>query len=260
MADIDYEKTNVLGRGVPVHNVDADDNLERTLKPDTTLDTSPLMVDLPLSSVERTLRPDGGMAQMEAAAGQAKQRRFCLKGDEYVEKACLSDNSGEGQVFLVERDGQEFVLKIYYPNFDVNKKLMQVVKSFDFELVVRVFDYGRTYVEGVSRFYELMEYLRGGTLKDVDLKGDFNRFRRLALQAAGALAYCHQNHLLHKDVKPTNYFFRDEQQQQLVLGDFGISALQEDEGDSFRTTQARTPIYAAPEMTPSVWPLRSGSI
>ena len=248
MADIDYEKTNVLGRGVPVHNVDADDNLERTLKPDTTLDTSPLMVDLPLSSVERTLRPEGGMAQMEAAAEQAKQRRFCLKGDEYIEKACLSDNSGEGQVFLVERDGQEFVLKIYYPNFDVNKKLMQVVKSFDFELVVKVFDYGRTYVEGVSRFYELMEYLRGGTLKDVNLNGDFNRFRRLALQAAGALAYCHQNHLLHKDVKPTNYFFRDEQQQQLVLGDFGISALQEDEGDSFRTTQARTPIYAAPEM------------
>ena len=70
----------------------------------------------------------------------------------------------------------------------------------------------------------------------------------MARQAAGALAYCHQNHLLHKDVKPTNYFFRDKEQQQLVLGDFGISAIQEGEGESFRTTQARTPIYAAPEM------------
>lgn len=246
MADIDYEKTHVLGRGGAMNDAIANVDVERTL-PNTTLDTSLLMVDLPISALERTLKPEGVPDQMTAVSN-TKQRIFNLKGDEYIEKACLSDNSGEGQVFLVEHDGKEFVLKIYYPNFDVNKKLMQVVKSFDFELVVKVFDYGRTYVEGVSRFYELMEYLRGGTLKDLNLNGDFNRFRRLALQAAGALAYCHRNHLLHKDVKPTNYFFRDKEQTQLVLGDFGISAIQEDEGDSFRTTQARTPIYAAPEM------------
>jgi len=249
MADIDYEKTNVLGRVSTMSDADADSNADRTLIPGSMQDMSPLMADFPISPVDRTLRPDNGFGQADTSLiGVAGKRVFSLKGDDYVEKACLSDNSGEGKVFLVERGGSEYVLKVYYSNFDVNKKLMQVVRSFDFEMIVRVYDNGRTYVEGVSRYYELMEYLRGGTMKDVKLNGDFNRFRRLTLQAAGALAYCHQNHLLHKDVKPTNFFFRDKEQQQLVLGDFGISAIQEGEGESFRTTQARTPIYAAPEM------------
>ena len=199
------------------------------------------------NSMERTMRP-GGAASSAANANASSTNVFNLKGIDYKEVSCLSDNSGEAQIYLVERDGKQYVLKLYYPNFDINKKLLQLVRSFQFEMIVDLMDYGRTYKEGKNRYYELMEYLRGGTLKDVKLNGDFNRFRRLALQAAAALAYCHKNHLLHKDVKPTNYFFRDEAQQELVLGDFGISSIQETEGKSFRTTQARTPIYAAPEM------------
>ena len=246
--DIDYEKTNVLRPDVNMEPMPLD--VECTLKPERTLDASPLMVNTPLSDMARTrpLRPTDEIGMQMAMTDSNSRHTFSLRGMDYHEKACLSDNSGEAQVFLVERDGQEYVLKVYYANFDTNKKLMQLVRSFDFELIVKVYDYGRTYVDGVSRFYELMEYLRGGTMKDLKIGSDFNRFRRLALQAAGALAYCHQNHLLHKDVKPTNFFFRDEEQQQLVLGDFGISAIQEKDDNVFRTPQARTPVYAAPEM------------
>ena len=177
-------------------------------------------------------------------------RTFNLKGDTYEQISTLSDNSGEAQVFLVRKKGEadEYVLKVYYPDFDINKQLMQVVRSFQFEMIVELYDYGMTYVDGKHRYYELMEYLRGGTLRDFKLEGDFNRFRRIALQAAAALAYCHHRGVLHKDIKPTNFFFRDEEKTQLVLGDFGISALREGDARTFRTTQARTPIYAAPEM------------
>ena len=197
-------------------------------------------------SPERTMRPEGIASQSGLNTPQVNT--FSLKGLDYEEVSCLSDNSGEAQVFLVRREGKDYVLKLYYPNFDINRKLLQLVRSFQFEMIVDLQDYGRTYVDGKNRYYELMEYLKGGTLKDVKINGDFNRFRRLTLQAAAALAYCHKNHLLHKDVKPTNYFFRDKEQQELVLGDFGISSIQETEGKSFRTTQARTPVYAAPEM------------
>ncbi|MDE7088891.1 MAG: hypothetical protein K2O54_02115, partial [Prevotella sp.] len=104
MADIDYEKTHVLGRGGAMNDAIANVDIERTL-PNTTLDTSPLMVDLPISALERTLKPEGVPDQMNAVSN-TKQRIFNLKGDEYIEKACLSDNSGEGQVFLVEHDGK----------------------------------------------------------------------------------------------------------------------------------------------------------
>lgn len=173
---------------------------------------------------------------------------FILKGKVYHYIKCLSDNSGEAQVFLVESDGQQLVLKIYYPNFTIKKTLLRIIQSFGMETIVKIYDYGKTYVDGKNRDYELMEYLRGGTLKDYDLDNDFNQFRRIALQAAASLAYCHNSNIIHKDIKPSNFFFRDENHQELVLGDFGISSVLDGDERVHKTTQARTPVYAAPEM------------
>ena len=173
---------------------------------------------------------------------------FVLKGQNYRRVSVLSENTGEAQVFLVEKDKKEYVLKIYYPNFDVNRQILQTVQNFDFEMVVKVYDYGKTYVEGKHRYYELMEYLHGGTMAEYKLDGDMDKFRRIALQSAAALAYCHQMRILHKDIKPGNFFFRDKEHTEVVLGDFGISSMLEDDGKAHKTTQARTPIYAAPEM------------
>ena len=181
-------------------------------------------------------------------SGQVMEDSFVLKGISYRNVNILSDNSGEAQVFLVENNGENYVLKIYYPNFDVNKKILQVIYTFGFEMIVKVFDYGKTYVDGKHRYYELMEYLGGGTLSDYRLNGDIDKFRRIALQGAAALAYCHQSNILHKDVKPSNFFFRDKEHTELVLGDFGISSLLDEDGKAHKTSQARTPIYAAPEM------------
>ena len=141
---------------------------------------------------------------------------FVLKGRFYRGIKCLSDNSGEAQVFLVEGDEGERVLKVYYPNFTIKKGLMRIIQNFNLEMVVKITDYGKTYVEGKNRDYELMEYLRGGTLADYDLNGDYNQFRRIALQCAAALAYCHNNNIIHKDIKPGNYFFRDEAHKEIV--------------------------------------------
>ena len=215
------------------------------------------------SNSDGTLRPanmDGTMRPTESFDGTVRTDNsakmqdnfddnfFTLKGVKYRNIRNLSDNSGEAQVFLVEKNGEEFVLKIYYPNFEVDKKILQTVLNFDFEMIVRVFDYGKTYVDGKRRYYELMEYLRGGTMADYRLNGDMDKFRRIALQGAAALAYCHEYGILHKDVKPSNLFFRDKERTELVLGDFGISSMLEQDGKAHKTTQARTPIYAAPEM------------
>lgn len=199
----------------------------------------------------RTQKPQ--MPAKETPAANETQEQgtdFWLKGLRYRLVRTISTGSGEGDVYLVREEGkeEEKVLKVYYPNFDINPQLQQAIHSMDFELVVRLYDYGKTLVEKKRRNYELMEYLQGGTLQEYDLKQDYNQFRRIALQAAGALAYCHQLGILHKDIKPANFFFRDKEHTQLVLGDFGISSVQPAGTTSHRTTQARTPIYAAPEM------------
>ena len=195
---------------------------------------------------DTTMRPSEPMKSSTTTMNDSDI--FILKGEKYRNLECLSDNTGEAQVFLVDKDGSEYVLKVYYPNFDVNKKLLQTIHNLDFEMIVDLIDYGKTYVEGKHRYFELMEYLKGGSLANYHLNGDLDKFRRLALQGAAALAYCHGNNILHKDIKPSNFFFRDKEHTELVLGDFGISSLLEQDGKSHRTTQARTPIYAAPEM------------
>lgn len=192
---------------------------------------------------DKTYRPGSSEPVQSNASND-----FIIKGKVYHCIKCLSDNSGEAQVFLVESDGQQLVLKIYYSNFTIKKTLLRIIQSFGMETIVKIYDYGKTYVDGKNRDYELMEYLRGGTLKDYDLDNDFNQFRRIALQAAASLAYCHNSNIIHKDIKPSNFFFRDENHQELVLGDFGISSVLDGDERVHKTTQARTPVYAAPEM------------
>lgn len=192
---------------------------------------------------DRTLRADS-----VASFHPLNTREFILHGVTYSYVRSLSDSSGEAQVFLVSRDDKEYVLKVYYPNIDIRRDTLKIVANLDFDMIVRVYDYGRVYVDGKNRSYELMEYLRGGTLNHCSLNGDINAFRRIALQAAAALACCHNNNIIHKDIKPGNFFFRDVEQKEVVLGDFGISSVIADNCHLHRTTQARTPLYAAPEM------------
>ena len=218
-------------------------------KPDNVVNTdSTIRVDAAPTAASTvggdvTIRPGSQSQDKQNNTGD-----FVLKGRPYRGIKCLSDNSGEAQVFLVEGEEGEMVLKVYYPNFTIKKTLMRIIQNFNMEMVVRVTDYGKTYVDGKSRDYELMEYLRGGTLADYDIDGNFNQFRRIALQAAAALAYCHNNNVIHKDIKPSNYFFRNQDHKEIVLGDFGISSVMEGNERMHRTTQARTPVYAAPEM------------
>ena len=212
-------------------------------------------VRTPQQDVSTTMRVSSGQSAGDATIRPSDSKKvsggdveFMLKGRIYQSIKCLSDNSGEAQVFLVRGEEGDRVLKIYYPNFTIKRTLMRIIQNIGMEMIVKIDDFGKTYVDGKNRDYELMEYLRGGTLNHYDLDGDFNQFRRIALQAAAALAYCHNNNVIHKDIKPSNFFFRNTDHKELVLGDFGISSVLESDEKVHRTTQARTPVYAAPEM------------
>lgn len=213
--------------------------------------------------METTLRFDKDGQPVDRTLHTAGHSRggapeYVLRGMRYDYIRTLSEGSGEAEIFLVKRGGQEYALKIYYPEIDINRETLRIVANIDFDMIVKVYDFGTVFLDGKKRAYELMEYLRGGTLAqllgkrhgdDIVLTDeDFKRFRRVALQAAAAIACCHNYNLIHKDVKPSNIFFRDEKRTQVVLGDFGIASVIADEGGLHRTTQARTPLYAAPEM------------
>lgn len=200
-----------------------------------------------------TLHTIVGGSPYDGSADMARQieghpSSFNLKGKRYATLECISDTSGEAQVYLVDDGAKKYVLKLYYPKFHINKDLLKIIINHHFDMVVKIYDFGKTYADGKRRDYELMEYLQGGTLSKYNVRGDINKFRRIALQAAASLAFCHNYNIIHKDIKPSNFFFRDEEKTQIVLGDFGISSIEDGDSQYHSTTQARTPTYAAPEM------------
>lgn len=195
-----------------------------------------------IGSTERT------GSKMHGAQSGEQCSSFILKGKEYDADTTISESTGEAQVVLVEREGQKYILKLYYPNFHFNEDIMRAVWNMDIEFVMKVYDYGKTIVNGTERDYELMEYLRGGTLSQYGLGEDLRKFRHIALQGAAALACLHNWGIIHKDIKPGNFFFRDADATQLVVGDFGISSIILPDKEFVRTSQARTPAFAAPEM------------
>ena len=91
---------------------------------------------------EMTVRPGENMQGQ--TGGEVE---FLLKGRMYRSIKCLSDNSGEAQVFLVEGEEGQRVLKVYYPNFTIKKTLMRIIQNIGMEMIVRIYDYGKTYVD-----------------------------------------------------------------------------------------------------------------
>jgi len=99
----------------------------------------------------------------------------------------------------------------------------------------------------------LMEYCDGGELR-VKIKGyartqtliPEKQIMRWFLQLTLALQYVHRRHVLHRDLKSSNVFLRN-QDTDCLIGDFGISRVLEGTIDAAATVVG-TPYYMSPEV------------
>jgi serine/threonine protein kinase/DNA polymerase III delta prime subunit len=110
--------------------------------------------------------------------------------------------------------------------------------------IVRVLDFG---IQDDTPFL-VMEYCPNGTLRSIHPKGTCLPPELIVCyvkQIAAALDYAHQQHVIHRDVKPENLLLNA--QGKVVLSDFGIAVVQQTL-DSLPTYKALgTPLYMAPE-------------
>lgn len=118
-----------------------------------------------------------------------------------------------------------------------------IVQYYEYEVKkVDELDQKTTYI------YIFMEYLKPLTkfIKHSELSCE--DVVQIGKDIAQALVICHENHILHRDIKPDNIFVSEKKgrKRKYKLGDFGISKrLKQDE---MASTLKGTPMYMAPEV------------
>lgn len=183
-------------------------------------------------------------------------KEFVLDGKKVHLVEYMPQISGEAQLIKVEAKGKKYMMKLYFGNIHPNHDILDKVKSIPQGLPGLM----RLYMHGIwtnpddaadKRDYEVMELCEGGMLSEIDVKGNEEKWKKLAMQMACSIDLCHQRGFIHLDVKPENFLFVDKEKKNIVLGDFGLAVVHNVKGMGF-APQARTKKYAAPEIYRSI--------
>ncbi|KAB8228352.1 serine/threonine-protein kinase [Aspergillus alliaceus] len=108
------------------------------------------------------------------------------------------------------------------------------------------------YFETMNNLYLVTDLALGGELFDrICRKGSYFESDAADLIRAilSAVAYLHDHGIVHRDLKPENLLFRTpEDNADLLIADFGLSRIMDEEQFHVLTTTCGTPGYMAPEI------------
>ena len=173
----------------------------------------------------------------------------------FVPEKRLSATSGEAEILLAchPETKEKRVVKLYYnrrhPQIDILEKLSKSEAKY----VPRLYGwgYGRS-----GRFYELQEYIEGGSLHNLISAGirDEKFAQAIVSEIASALAYLNAEGIVLRDLKPENILVRRLDPLDLVLVDFGIARTTD--GKLRKTRIEETTLYSPPEGGEIIHPKR----
>ncbi len=183
----------------------------------------------------------------------------------------LLGRGGMGEVYLAEdiRINRNVAIKIVldevtpYPQSNTTNEAahlfereMKAIASLDHPHILPLYEFGEEKVEEEVFTYMVMPFRPEGSLVDwLHTLKSAEQLRpevvvSLIQQAASALYHAHTHHVMHLDVKPSNFLIRSREDASdhpdLFLADFGISKFNSGTATASQSIRG-TPVYMAPE-------------
>lgn len=156
---------------------------------------------------------------------QARHKKLCEK---YDMRACIGEGSGCAVYTVESKDNGRLYACKWLNKVDHDPKSLlkeiEMLKKLDHPNIVRLFDV----LEDDAALYLILELCQGGDLCDkITTAGHLSEqdARIVMRQILDALAFCHANKVVHRDVKPENFLLttQDPACLTLKLADFGVS-------------------------------------
>jgi serine/threonine protein kinase len=183
----------------------------------------------------------------------------------------LIGSGGMGEVYLAEdaRIGQQVAIKVIraegiaYPGSESTKEAVRLfereakaIARLDHPNILPLYAFGEETLHDSQFTYLVMPYRKEGTLATwLRQRGSAvpltpQEMAPLLQQAAEALQHAHAQHILHQDIKPSNFLIRLREDHpdrpDLLLSDFGIAKLTSATASASQSIRG-TPTYMAPE-------------
>ena len=175
----------------------------------------------------------------------------------YEVKGPLGKGGGESRTFLVEKEGQSYLLKLYHPKARPDREVFRRLREEEgpaARYFPKIYEHGEEVVGRERRFFEIAEYLSEGSLREFcqtlprGIEKRASVLREIVQQVAEALHALHKRDIIHRDLKPSNILLRSRAPLELVLIDFGIARTLRDQATKHQTTRFKgTLAYCAPE-------------
>jgi len=180
----------------------------------------------------------------------------------YEVQAHLGDGATASVFKALDKDlGDEIAMKVFHLMISRNDTMAERMKleikacrKLSHRNIIKIFDIGSF----AGHRYLTMELLRGQTLQErIQEPLSFNESLNLLIQACRGLHEAHQNHFVHRDIKPDNLFVTDDGTVKVM--DFGIAKQTTAEGMTLTGTILGTPGYMAPEQIDGSCPVSQAS-